>query len=334
MMLAHDSASFRSVAAALALAVVLFASAGVRADPDRWRAEWPDTDFSRASVDFGEILSGGPPKDGIPSIDDPQFVPVSAADDLAPTEPAMTLEIGGDARAYPLRVLIWHEIVNDVVGGVPVAVTYCPLCNSGLAFDRRVDGRVLEFGTTGKLRHSDLVMYDRQTESWWQQFLGEAIVGELTGTRLEMLPARMESIERFAERHPDGRVLVPNDPGMRRYGANPYEGYDSAPAPFLFRGEYDGPVPPLARVVAVGGEAWSLELLRREGELAVGDLRLTWAAGQNSALDSGRIAEGADVGNVVVQRRTEEGWQDVPYDVPFAFAFRAFHPEGAIHTGG
>jgi hypothetical protein len=149
-----------------------------------------------------------------------------------------------------------------------------------------------------------------------------------------MLPARMESMERFAERHPDGRVLVPNDPGMRRYGANPYAGYDSAPQPFLFRGDYDGPVPALSRVVAVGDRAWSLAMLREAGEVRAGDLRLTWTAGQNSALDRTQIAEGMDVGNVVVQRQTEEGWQDVPYDVPFAFAFSAFHPAGVIHTEG
>jgi hypothetical protein len=152
----------------------------------RWRAEWPQTDFSRHSVPFEEIISGGPPKDGIPSIESPSFVTAAEAD-LPGEEPVIGLVLDGDARAYPLRILMWHEIVNDEVGGVPVAVTYCPLCNTGIVFDRRIEGRVLEFGTTGKLRKSDLVMYDRQTESWWQQFLGEAIVGELTGTWLEMI---------------------------------------------------------------------------------------------------------------------------------------------------
>ena len=108
-----------------------------------------------------------------------EFVP--GHDDLAPQEPVVGLTIDGDARAYPLRILTWHEIVNDVVGGTPVAVTYCPLCNSAPVFERTVDGRVLEFGTTGKLKDSNLIMYDRQTETWWQQFTGEAIVGEMTG---------------------------------------------------------------------------------------------------------------------------------------------------------
>jgi hypothetical protein len=129
----------------------------VAADPARWRDEWPLTDFTRHSVGLDEIVSGGVPRDGIPSIDDPAFVPVVEAE-LPANEPVIGLMVEGDARAYPLRILIWHEIVNDLVGGVPVAVTYCPLCNTGIVFDRRQGGRVLEFGTTGKLRHSDLVM--------------------------------------------------------------------------------------------------------------------------------------------------------------------------------
>ena len=206
--------------ALLGLAVVGYFALvpGATANPSSWRFEWPRTDFDKTSVDFDEILSGGPPKDGIPSIDDPNFVPVSEVTDLGPQEPVIALVINGDARAYPLRILTWHEICNDVVGGVPVAVTYCPLCNSAIVFDRRVDGVATEFGVTGKLRNSDMVMYDRNTESWWQQFLGVGIVGEQTGKELAMLPSRLESWERFAARHPDGQVLVPNNPGMRPYG--------------------------------------------------------------------------------------------------------------------
>jgi hypothetical protein len=304
------------------------------ANPEYWRAEWPATDFSNNSVDLSEIISGGPPKDGIPSIDNPVFVDVSEVTDLAPTEPVISLEIDGDARAYPLQILIWHEIANDVVGGQPVAVTYCPLCNSGIVFDRVIDGQVSEFGTTGKLRRSDMVMYDRLTESWWQQFLGEAIAGELTGAVLEIFPSRMESFERFAERFPDGRVLVPTNPRMRSYGRNPYAGYDGASWPFLYRGDYDGPVPPLARVVVVGEEAWTLESLRAAGRIEQSDLILTWTEGQNSALDSGRIGQGRDVGNVVVQRRVNGVLEDVTHDIPFAFVFYTFVPDGVLHHDG
>jgi len=301
------------------------------ANPARWQGEWPNTDFSKHSVAYDEIMSGGPPKDGIPSIDDPEFEPRDEVD-LPDNEPVIGLTLNGEAKAYPLRILMWHEIVNDEIGGVPVAVTYCPLCNTGIVFDRRVEGRVLEFGTTGKLRHSDLVMYDRETESWWQQFLGEAIVGEMTGTRLEMIPSRLESFARFAERAPDGLVQVPGGDYRRAYGRNPYAGYDRSPSPFLYRGPMPEEVAPLARVVRVGDEAWALDLVRDKGQIEVGDLRLVWEPGQASALDAGTIAEGRDVGNVVVQKKTDDGWEDAVYSVDFAFAFRAFYPEGEIHT--
>ena len=319
-------------AAALALLVAMGPALASETAPRSWTWAWPDTDFSKAAVDFSEIRSGGPPKDSIPSIDAPAFIPVAEEDSLDPREPVIGLAVGGEARAYPLRILTWHEIVNDEIAGIPVAVTYCPLCNAAIVFDRRVDGQVLEFGTTGKLRKSDLVMYDRQTESWWQQFLGEAIVGEMTGTRLDMLPSRLESWARFKERHPEGQVLVPNDPDMRRYGENPYIRYDSASQPFLYDGSLPQGIEPMAYVVAVGEEAWTLGLLREQETIERDDLRLSWSAGKASALDSRQIAEGRDIGNVVVQRRDPSGaWQDAVYDLTFAFVFHAFRPEGSIH---
>ncbi len=296
--------------------------------PRDWQREWPRTDFSRTRVDLAEIQSGGPPKDGIPSIDRPRFASLDRVADLHPEEAVISMVIGGEARAYPLRVLMWHEIVNDVVAGVPVAVTYCPLCNTSIVFDRRLDGRILDFGTTGKLRHSDLVMYDRQTESWWQQFGGEAIVGELTGRSLDILPSRLESFASFRERAPDGRVLVPDRPGSRAYGTNPYVGYDRATRPFLFAGRLPEGVAPMLRVVAVGERAWALPLVRERELIEADDLRIHWRPGQVSALDTAEITRGAEVGNIIVQRQGE----DVPYVVTFAFAFFAFHPDGVLHT--
>jgi len=225
-------------------ALVLWAGAAM-ANPEEWRqGEWPRTDFSRHSIDYSEIKSGGPPKDGIPAIDNPRFEDLKEGQEegwaagLADTEPVISFSVGSDARAYPLRVLMWHEIVNDTVGGEPVAVTYCPLCNAALVFERTVNGRVLDFGATGKLRHSDLVMYDRQTESWWQQFTGEAIVGEMTGSELKLIPSRLESFARFRERFSQGRVLVPNDPAARDYGANPYLGYGGRGDAFPLHGQH------------------------------------------------------------------------------------------------
>ena len=314
------------------LSALLIGMTSVSADPASWRQEWPRTDFSRHSLAYDEIVSGGPPKDGIPAIDNPSFVPVSEVRGLAPRIPVVSVAIGGDTRAYPLRIMIWHEIVNDTVGGVPIAITWCPLCNSSVVFDRRVGGRTLSFGTTGKLRNSDLVMYDRETESWWQQFGGECIVGALLGAELKIMPMRVESFDRFAARFPHGLVLLPPAGNQLAYGRNPYGGYDSASAPFLFRGKYAGPAAPLARVVTVGDEAWTLDLLKKRRRIEAGDLVLTWEPGQVSPLDTADIDSGQDIGNVVVQRRTAKGSEDAVYDVSFAFAFRAFHPQAPIHA--
>ena len=319
----------------LAVTLVVLAGGLAYAFPESRRAEWPRTDFSKSSVPFDEIFSGGPPKDGIPSIDEPKFLPVAEIDNLPDEEPVVGLTIGGESKAYPLRILIWHEIVNDEIGGVPVTVTFCPLCNAAVVFDRRLGGRVLDFGTTGMLRYSDLVMYDRQTESWWQQFLGQAIVGELTGAELKMLPSRLESWSKFRARAPEGLVLVPNSPARRAYGNNPYAGYDSLAQPFLYDGRMPEGIEPLARVVSLAdrGEAWSLDLLRREREVRLGDgVVIRWEPGQNSALDSRVIADGADVGNILVRRRTADGWEDVIHFVDFAFAFHAFYPDAPIHV--
>ncbi len=302
-----------------------------------WKREgWSKTDFGKTRIGWREIVSGGPPKDGIPSIDKPAFRPVAEDNELSPNDPVIGLTIGGDTRAYPLRILIWHEIVNDTVGGVPVAVTYCPLCNSAVVFDRRLPPYVLEFGTTGKLRNSDLVMYDRQTESWWQQFTGEAIVGALTGSELKLVPARLESFAEFKARHAYGQVLVPNEPRKRDYGRNPYVGYDSSAAPFLYRGDLPKGIEPLARVVVVRPsdgkpKAVTLELLRKKGRLTLDSVELAWHSGQASALDHWQVARGRDVGTVTASVKDADGSRhDIAYDVTFAFVVHAFHPDIAI----
>lgn len=301
------------------------------APPAFWLSEWPDTDFSRTTIpDWSEVISGGPGRDGIPALDDPEFIPAANAD-LPGTEPVVTLEIdGAPARAYPLRYLTWHEIVNDTVAGLPVAVTFCPLCNSAMTFDRRAAGRVLTFGVTGKLRNSDMVMFDRETESWWQQVLGTAIAGSLSGTSLTPLPTWMESWDRFKERAPDGLVMA--QPALpRAYGTNPYAGYDRARTPFLYSG---APPPhgiaPLARLVRVGERAWPLERLRAEGRLEEAGITFEWQAGQASALDAAVIARGRDVGMIRVR---DGAGRDLVHDVMFAFAFHAFYPEGEWMLG-
>ena len=317
----------------LLTAAFLLVSSISWAQEGRWKAQGWKTDFSRKSVNFGEILSGGPPKDGIPPIDNPQFIAVADEADLTDRDPVIGLAVNGDARAYPLSILTWHEIVNDKVGGTPVTVTYCPLCNAAIVFDARVDGKALSFGTTGKLRNSDLIMYDRGTESWWQQFIGEGIVGAYTGQKLKLLPARLESWKEFRERHPDGQVLVPNNARMRDYGRNPYVNYDLAARPFLYDGSMPQGIEPMARVVVIRQEQGeplivTMEELRQNTPLELEGFQLSWREGQASALHTRQISQGRDVGTVLAKRISDGA--DVPYDVTFAFVAHAFHPEVEI----
>ena len=302
------------------------------------RIEWARTDFSKHTVDLAEIQSGGPPKDGIPAIDRPRFVTVRAAREwLKPKEPVIVLRIGTRARAYPIQILMYHEIVNDSLAGIPVAVTFCPLCNASMVFDRRVAGTALDFGTTGKLRYSDLVMYDRQTESWWQQFSGKGIVGHYAGTALKRLPSEIVAFGDFAASFPSGEVLSRATGFSRPYGRNPYAGYDRIDqSPFLFTGKTDSRLPPMERVlsVSVGGKhrLYPLSVLERHPlaneELGGVPYVVMGKPGMASPLDSGRIAEGREIvaataydrrldgtvlefsqrGNCIVDTRTGSEW--------------------------
>ncbi|SNR92082.1 DUF3179 domain-containing protein [Blastococcus mobilis] len=256
-------------------------------------------------VDPAAVISGGPPPDGIPPIDEPRFEAAEDVDWLTPDEPVLAPAIGEPARAYPVRILIWHEIVNDTIDGRPVAVTYCPLCNSALAFDRRLGDRLLTFGTSGLLYHSDLVMYDRQTESLFSQIEGRAIAGVLTGAKLVRVPVQTVTWAQWRGANPDGWVLSRDTGARRDYGTNPYGGYDSPDGtPFLFEGEPDPRMPPMTRVVALGEsadpvavplsdlvDAGVLELMVRGVPVVV------WAAeGLRSPLDRRRLEEGRPVG--------------------------------------
>ena len=298
--------------------------------PAHLTRNWHDTDFSKCTIDLSQIISGGVQKDGIPPIDTPLFRPVSEAN-IADREPVISVVINDEAKAYPLSILTWHEIVNDVIGGKAVAVTYCPLCNTTIIFDRQYQDTLLDFGTTGTLRHSDLVMYDRQTESFWQQYNGDAIAGDYAGAQLSILPSRLESFAEYKARHPKGKILAIPTEHIRSYGINPYIGYDSASFPFLYDGEVPSGIKPLERVVVIDDQAIALPFLQERGTYQHGDYHISWQAGQASALDDAVIAEGRDVGTVTVQRLEDHGrLVDVPYKVTFAFVFHAFVPDSPI----
>ncbi len=298
--------------------------------PRFWTAAWPETDFTRSSVPFSEIMSGGVPKDGIPALDG---VALGGPDGLDMREPVITVALEGQAeRAYPVRYLMWHEIANDTIGDVPVAVTYCPLCNSAVVFDRRVAGQVLSFGVSGNLRNSDMVMYDRQTQSWWQQFDGIGIVGALTGVELTRLVNWMEPLSAFLNRNPQGEIMQQPKGYLRMYGRNPYERYDTAARPFLYRGENPPHgIAPLARVVSVDNRAWPLSRFEGRDVIEEDGLRLEWTAGMASALDASEIAKGRDIGAIRVFDAATGA--DVVHDVVFAFTFHAFRPQGTWMLG-
>ena len=256
-------------------------------------------DAGRATIPVEDILSGGPPPQGIPALgfggdyagaagpsSAPQFVtPAAAAAWLDDEEPVITLSLGGESRAYPLQVLTWHEIVNDTLGGVPVAVTFCPLCNSALAFDRRIpldtegeaavravnpeagfeepsrnfrselEGELeavlpVTFGVSGLLYNSNMLMFDTASSTLWSQLTGEGAVGTLSGTQLVRYPAQIVSFGEFRAAFSDALVLSRETGFNRDYGRNPYVGYDRADEPpFLFSGELDGRLPPKERVI-------------------------------------------------------------------------------------
>jgi hypothetical protein len=276
-------------------------------EPPRGATREFKTDFSIHTIPYNEVISGGPPKDGIPAIDRPRFVTVEEADAwLRDLEPVTLFQDGDQARIYPFQILTWHEIVNDVVGERPIVVTFCPLCNTAIVFEATVDGQALTFGTTGRLRFSNLLMYDRQTESWWQQASGEAVVGELTGARLTFLAAPVVSWEEARSRAPEAQVLSRDTGHVRAYGNNPYTGYDALfNRPFLLRGaETPDTLPAMARVTTVdlNGEAvaYPNEVLEEMGVVndTVGGVEVAvfWQPGLASALDSALIASGRDVG--------------------------------------
>ncbi len=225
-------------------------------NPKNLEVDWK-TDKSKHSVPLDEFTILLQP-DGIPPIDTPKFWDKEKATaNYFEHEPVIAVVIEGEAKAYPLSVLMFHEIVNDELSGVPFSATYCPLCNAALVFDRRLEfvgkNYLLDFGVSGMLRNSDLVMWDRQTESWWQQFLGEGLVGELTGAQLEIIPSMVISLNEFFETYPKGLVLSTETGHFREYGTNPYTSYDNLEneQPRLFSGEVDDRLPAMERVIDI-----------------------------------------------------------------------------------
>ena len=313
----------------LFIAFLVISTGRLAADPTFWRNEWPNTDFSKTNVVWIDIISGGPGKDGIPALISPEFMDLAKAA-LPDNEPVLTLSLADIARAYPLRYLIWHELVNDRIADHPVLISFCPLCNSAVVFDRRVNGQELQFGVTGKLRHSDMIMYDVETQSWWQQAIGRGIVGHMTGAELTTIPSVIESVAMFRTQHPTGQIMAA--PSYNRaYGRNPYVGYDTSVRPFLYPGDLPpNDIAPLARVVRVGNRAWPIERLSDVSEINEANVNICKRGIYASALGAGVIASADRVPSITV---TDNDGNPIVHDVMFAFAFHAFYPDGQWMLG-
>ena len=274
----------------------------------------PGNSEFRALVDPAGIRSGGPRPDGIPSIDSPSFQPASEVEELVEAEAVVAIEINGDARAYPARVLTRHELVNDTVGGVPVTISYCPLCNSAVIYDRRVADRVLDFGTSGSLYQSSLVMYDRQTQSLWTHFDGRAVIGHLAGAQLDLYPTQIIAWSEWSRDNPEGQVLVGEEGGFSLdvYGGNPYAGYESSEnllSPGFQSEAIDERLPRKERVIGLRGREREAVAIRHSHlretqvvELTFNGLPLVvWnLPGATSAIDTRVVYEGQDVGSTGV----------------------------------
>lgn len=306
---------FRSPAAILTTGLIILTGTSSQAQ-NPLSSEWK-TNTDKALIELDELRRGGPPKDGIPSIDNPEFISISKAESwLSDEEPVIFLKTQDEARAYPLQILIWHEIVNDRLNGKPVLVTFCPLCYSALVFDRRVDGKILEFGVSGFLRHSDLVMYDRRTESLWQQFTGKAIVGDYVGTRLNQIPSQIISFDQFKSGYPEGKVLSRNTGYRRNYGTNPYPGYDDINnTPFLADPNEDGRLPPMEKVIGVqidkNRKAYPYSVTKEQrvinDRIGSTDIVIFHLEGARSALDAAQLSNSREDGSTGVFLRVVDG---------------------------
>lgn len=284
------------------------------------------TNDVRHNIPLDEIVGGGPPKDGIPPIDNPKFVSVEEACKwLKDEEPGVAVSIGGVERFYPYQILVWHEIVNDTIAGRRILVTYCPLCYTGIVFDPLVQGERVQFGTSGKLWNSNLVMYDRKTESYWSQILGEAIVGEETGTRLAVLPSDLMRFGTWKKLNPDGEVLS-RDTGARRfYGQDPYGDYYTTPGIYFNVNKRDDRLPEKEFVLGIlvngKAKAYPTEAVKKAVKIEDGFEGKTIIAEYDTELDAVRLFEKMDDGTLMRVNPFGAFW----------FSWVAAHPDTELY---
>jgi hypothetical protein len=314
---------------------------------------------TKAIVPLDQIVSRGPPRDGIPSIDSPKFVSAEDAG-LQDSDLVLGLNINGDIRAYPLNILVWHEIVNDEVGGTPVAVTYCPLCFTNQVFHRTIDNQTVEFGTSGKLYNSNLVMYDRTSESLWSQALSQAIVGEHAGKKLERIPFDVAFWREWKALYPESKVLSQDTGFGRPYGVDPYGNYYTDPNILFPVSHRDDRLGPKEIVVGLENEgsyrAYPIQQIEDNHLIndEIGDRKIVlmsfypfMARPYDRSVD-GLVLDFEYDGGKVIDTQTSSIWNfegeaiegemkgkqlvRLPFDEGFWFEWVAFHPETSLHN--
>ncbi len=280
-------------------------------------------DLANSTIPAGKIFSGGPPRDGIPSIDKPKFIKANKADYLKDEDRILGVEIDGKARAYPIRILNWHEIVNDVHNGKPIAVTFCPLCGSGIVYNATLAGKPHKFGVSGLLYNSDVLLYDRETETLWSQILSKGISGKLVGSDLEIIPSSHTSWKAWREKHPDTEVLSTDTGSSRNYNRSPYAGYDKGREtyfPLAFRSQK---YHPKERVIGVSiGEKHKVYPFSELAKIKSNTLSDDFSGQQ---LQLSFDAENRD-GEI-----KDASGKIVPSINTFWFAWYAFHPDTVIY---
>jgi hypothetical protein len=275
-------------------------------------------DLSRHIVPPDEIMGGGPTKDGIPALTNPKFVRAREADFLADNEQVLGLAHGGEAKAYPLRIMNWHEIVDDKVGGEPLAVTYCPLTASPVVFDRRIHGREVVFGVSGLLYQSNLLMYDRATESLWSQLGGQAVAGSMARTRLSSVPSELTTWGRWRALHPDTLVLSLDTGVARDYTRDPYEDYEASESVMFPVSHPDARLPTKEPVLGIARNKDSLAIVLS----ALPQSPVTVEVGGNRLVV--HYDSASNTTEVVV------GLNAIPAVRTYWFAWASFHPETRV----
>lgn len=276
-----------------------------------------ETDWSKADLAVGKALPGGPGKDGIPAIDDPQFEPITAFARSADIQ-AIVLEDGGARKVYPYNILMWHEIVNDTASNQAISVTFCPLCGSAVVYERVLNGKETTFGVSGALLESNMIMYDRETESLWQQSTGKALAGAYYPGNLTRVPFQRMTVGEAREKYPNAEILSEKTGYIRSYGKNPYSGYNESDS-FIFRPSHTDERYPSKEIFVI---------------FTVGDISVAvpWLALENdtpyktSVSDTG-ITLSKRGGELTVKNSRQE---DIPFYFEMWFSWAVQHQEDGV----